>query len=56
MYFLQVIIVKIFYSFSKQIKKQVFAFLLHLIITERAEYQKIVYYINKKPGRLLNNR
>jgi len=51
MYFLQVIIVKNFYSFSKQGQKQAFVFPLYLIITERAEYQKIVYYMNKKPGR-----
>jgi hypothetical protein len=56
MYFLQVIIVKIFYSFSERIKNSRPSPLLYLIITERAEYQKIVYYINKKPGRLLNNR
>lgn len=28
---------------------------LYLILTERREYQKIVYYINKKPGSILNN-
>ncbi len=29
---------------------------LYLIITERAEYQKIACYINKNCGRWLNNR
>jgi hypothetical protein len=56
MYFLQVIIVKIFYFFSRQVKNRPSALLLYLIITERAEYQKIAYYIKKKTGRLLNNR
>ena len=56
MYFLQVIIVKIFYSLSLVVKTTLRALRLYWIINERAEYQKIVYYINKKPGRLLNNR
>lgn len=28
---------------------------MHLITTERTEYQKIVYYINKMAGIRLNN-
>jgi hypothetical protein len=55
MYFLQVIMAKIFDIFHKSPKPPLISRSLYLILTERREYQKIVYYINKKPDSILNN-
>lgn len=55
MYFLQIIILNFFPVPYAAIKISGMPAVLHLIITERREYQKIVYYINKKSGRCLNS-